>query len=921
MERMSVKFLVEKLNRTCTKSLEAAAALCLSRTNYNLEIEHWLLKLLELPNADGQAILRHYDLDSSRLLRDLNRTIDGFDRGNGRTPPLSPQLFDLVREAWLTGSMKFNAVQIRSGFIFLALRSDETLARLASAASPEFDKIPAEALEHDLLTITANTEESAAGPPMAGASKTPPGQAALTGTQALDQFTIDLTDRARTGKIDPVLGRDAEIRQIIDILSRRRQNNPILTGEAGVGKTAVVEGFALRVAAGDVPPSLKEVVLRSLDLGLLQAGAGIKGEFENRLKSVIEEVKASPKPIVLFIDEAHTMVGAGGAAGQNDAANLLKPALARGELRTIAATTWAEYKKYFEQDAALARRFQVVKVEEPSEEAAVEMLRGLVETLEHHHNVRILNEGLVAAVRLSHRYISGRQLPDKAVGLLDTACARVGLSHTSIPAAVEDCRRRVQQLGVSLDILDREISTGTNHQKQFDALASAKKQAEDELTTLNSRWQEELRLVREIRRLRDQLAGTAKLAPQALGPVAGPPSKGDASATGNNAVAPDKPALPGKNPPEPPNVTPEEKARLRCELANLSAELAKVQADHPMVHICVDSPAVAQIVAAWTGIPVGRMVKDEISAVLCLKENLERRIIGQSHALEVLAKYISTARSDLADPRRPIGVFLLVGPSGVGKTETAISLAELLYGGDQNMTVINMSEFKEEHKVSLLMGSPPGYVGYREGGVLTEAVRRKPYSVVLLDEMEKAHPDVHDIFYQVFDKGTLRDGEGREINFKNTVIIMTSNAGTELITKLCADPETRPDPAKLTQLLHPELLKTFRPAFLGRTTVVPYYTLPDEFMRRIVELQLARIGQRVRQNHNASFDYAPELIQGIAARCTEVDAGARNIDHILSGTLLPQLSARFLARLAAGQPITAVRISLDPTGGFQYEIN
>jgi type VI secretion system protein VasG len=635
---------------------------------------------------------------------------------------------------------------------------------------------------------------------------------------------------------------------------------------------------------------------------------------------VIEEVKASPRPIVLFIDEAHTMIGAGGSAGQNDAANLLKPALARGELRTIAATTWAEYKKYFEQDAALARRFQVVKVEEPAEAAAIEMLRGLVETLEGHHNVRILNEGLTEAVRLSHRYISGRQLPDKAVGVLDTACARVSLSQTATPAAVEDCQRRLQQLGVSICILEREIAAGADHQEPLGELVKARQQAETELAALNVRWQEELRLVGEIRRIHDQLGGGAISKPAAAPtPVIPPPASDLRFPVAKSPVTAGKQDTSQPAPPVP-SLTPEARESLRADLSRLSAQLATVQGDKPLVHVCVDAAAIASLVAAWTGIPVGRMVKDEISAVLSLRQNLERRIIGQPHALEALSERLSTARAGLSDPRRPIGVFLLVGPSGVGKTETAITLAELLYGGDQNMTVINMSEFKEEHKVSLLMGSPPGYVGYREGGVLTEAVRRKPYSVVLLDEMEKAHPDVHDIFYQVFDKGNMRDGEGRVIDFKNTVILMTSNAGTDLITKLCADPDTRPEPEKLIELLHPELLKIFKPAFLGRVTVVPYYTLPDDVMRQIAELQLGRIAQRIRESYRAAFEYAPELVRTIASRCTETDAGARNVDHILTGTLLPELSARVLARMSQGQPITTIRVSVDKDASFQYEI-
>jgi type VI secretion system protein VasG len=753
--------------------------------------------------------------------------------------------------------------------------------------SPEFGRISPDALRKDFLTFVEHSSESAGeGPAAAGPAPT----GGATKTPSLDQFTIDLTERARKGQIDPVLGRDAEIRQVIDILTRRRQNNPILTGEAGVGKTAVVEGFALRIAAKDVPPSLQNVALRTLDLGLLQAGAGVKGEFENRLKSVIEEVKASPQPIILFIDEAHTMIGAGGSAGQGDAANLLKPALARGELRTIAATTWAEYKKYFEKDAALARRFQVVKVEEPAEPVAVEMMRGLTGILEKHHNVRILDEAVRDAVKLSHRYISGRQLPDKSVSLLDTACARVGLSHSTVPPAVEDARRRIEQLGVAIASLERETAAGADHGERLAELTAEKTGAEERLAALEKRWKEEARLVGEIRKVRERLEHRA--------PVAG--KKGDGSAA-------------------PP--TAEERNKLRAELDRFNTELRDLQGEEPLMQVCVDGQAVAEIVSNWTGIPVGRMVSDEIQTVLTLKERLEERIIGQSHALERIAQNVRTARANLADARRPIGVFLLVGTSGVGKTETALALAELLYGGEQNMTVINMSEFKEEHKVSLLMGSPPGYVGYGEGGVLTEAVRRRPYSVLLLDEMEKAHSGVQDIFYQVFDKGNMRDGEGRDIDFKNTLILMTSNVGTDTIHKLAADPETMPDDAGLEKALRPDLLKVFKPAFLGRVAMVPYFPLSDDVMRKIVELQLGRIGRRVRDNYRAKFTYAPDLVAGIAARCKEVETGARNVDHILTRSLLPEMAGEFLERMAAGKPITAVHISLNEKGGFQYTIS
>jgi len=931
MVPLNLKSLVAKLNEICRRSLEGAAGLCLSRTHYNVEIEHWLLKLLETPNTDLAALLRYYEIDSSRVVRSLTAVIDRFKTGNARPPGLSPHIVELVRQAWLVASVEFGAYGIRSGHLLCGLLSDESLAGLAHDAVPEFQKISAESLRKDLRDIVANTAEAEGemgaapavpgrGPAIApgGPSKTP----------SLDQFTIDLTMRAKRGDIDPVLGRDGEIRQVIDILMRRRQNNPILTGEAGVGKTAVVEGFARRVAVGDVPPPLKNVAIRTLDLGLLQAGAGIKGEFENRLKSVIEEVKSSPRPIILFIDEAHTMIGAGGAAGQGDAANMLKPALARGELRTIAATTWAEYKKYFEKDAALARRFQVVKVEEPTEAVCTEMMHGLVETLEKHHKIRILDEAVIDAVRLSHRYISGRQLPDKAVSLLDTAGARVAISLTAVPPPVEDCRRRIEQLTTNIGILRRENLAGADNQAQLDELIQKNTEAEAELKALDARWKEEAELVGKIRQVRGQLeAGATQAVPASAGAQGGPappaaaPQAPPAAAQAPAGAAQASPAA-AQAPAAPAEpLTQEQKDRLRAEMAELSNRLKTLQGEKPLMQVCVDSQTIADVVSGWTGIPVGRMVTDEVRTVLSLKQLMEQRIVGQSHALEAISQRIRTSRANLTDPRRPIGVFLLVGPSGVGKTETAIVLAELLYGGDQNMTVINMSEFKEEHKVSLLMGSPPGYVGYGEGGVLTEAVRRRPYSVVLLDEMEKAHPGVQDIFYQVFDKGSLRDGEGRDIDFKNTLILMTSNAGTDLVMKLCSDPETCPDSTALAEALHPELLKTFKPAFLGRVTLVPYYPLGDSVMRKIVELQLGRIGRRLKENHRAEFSYDPELVAWVASRCTEVASGARNVDHILTRTLLPDMSAEVLARMAEEKPIGAVRVSVSPEGGFRYEFS
>ncbi|MGH7081341.1 MAG: type VI secretion system ATPase TssH, partial [Acetobacteraceae bacterium] len=736
MAAIDLKSLVGHLNDHCRRALEAAAGLTLSRSHYNVELEHWLLKLADGTDTDIAAILRHYEADVGRLITDLNRGLDRLKTGNARAPGLSPDIVELAKQAWLLASLEQGFARIRSGHLLWALLADETLAQRGRAASSQLLKISPDLLKRDFLAVTAGSSEAAA-PPAADGQGGPvePGMARPAGSAALDQFTIDLTARARAGKIDPILGRDTEIRQLVDILTRRRQNNPILTGEAGVGKTAVVEGFAARIAEGDVPPALKDVVVRTLDLGLLQAGAGVKGEFENRLKNVIEETKASPKPIILFIDEAHTMIGAGGQAGQNDAANLLKPALARGELRTIAATTWAEYKKYFEKDAALSRRFQVVKVEEPGEAIATAMIRGLVATLEGHHKVRILDEAVSEAVRLSARFIPSRQLPDKAVSLLDTACARVAMSQAAIPAPIEDRRRRISLIDTELGILEREAAAGADNQARRDELRAERTTAEAELKALETRWEEERKLAAAIAASRTAIEDRANT---------------------------------------------EDKDALRRKLAADNAALRALQGEQPLIFPVVDGQAIAEIVEGWTGIPAGRMQSDEIRTVLNLAEAMGRRIVGQPHALEAVAQAIRTSRAKLTDPRKPIGVFLMVGTSGVGKTETALSLAELLYGGEQNVTTINMSEFKEEHKVSLLMGSPPGYVGYGEGGILTEAVRRRPYSVILLDEMEKAHPGVQDIFFQVFDKGLMKDGEGRDIDFKNAVIIMTSNAGTDL---------------------------------------------------------------------------------------------------------------------------------------------
>ncbi|HEX7758202.1 MAG TPA: type VI secretion system ATPase TssH [Caulobacteraceae bacterium] len=893
---VDLRSLVAKLNDPCRQALEAAAGMTLSRSHYNVEIEHYLLKLLDIPGSDLQACLTHYGVDAGALAADLNRVLDRLKTGNSRAPALAPQVVTLVREAWIQASLAGAASRIRSGHLLAALLNDDNLAAVAREASTEFAKLPAEALRNELAKITTGTSEDAGGSAQASSSEAASAQARMAGG-ALDQYTIDLTARAKEGKIDPVLGRDAEIRQVIDILTRRRQNNPILTGEAGVGKTAVVEGFALRIATGDVPPSMRNVVLRTLDLSLLQAGAGMKGEFENRLKSVIEEVRNSPVPIILFIDEAHTLVGAGGAAGQGDAANLLKPALARGELRTVAATTWAEYKKYFERDAALARRFQPVVVEEPDLDRAVAMMRGMVKTLEDHHKVRILDEAVVESVRLSLRYIPARQLPDKSVSVLDTACARVAMSQAAIPAPIEDCRRRIELLTTAIGILERESASGVDHAEDLERMAKEKADAGTELTALEAQWEREKELVTSLRDMRDRLeSGHAK------------------------AAAPDQPPAQAAAGEVARAAPPEDMDALRKTYKTDQAELSALQGERPLMQVSVDGQAVAEVIANWTGIPLGRMVANEIQTVLDLKPLMGRRIIGQDHALEAIAMAMRTSRAKLTDPRKPTGVFLMVGTSGVGKTETALTLAELLYGGGQNLTVINMSEFKEEHKVSMLLGSPPGYVGYGEGGVLTEAVRRRPYSVILLDEMEKAHPGVQDIFYQVFDKGQLRDGEGRDIDFKNTLIIMTSNAGTDTISKLCADPDTMPDAEGLLDALRPDLLKIFKPAFLGRVTIVPYFPLSDDTLRKIVQLQLGRIADRIEENYGASFDYPPELVDHIVAGSQVAESGARAIENMLSRGVLPEISERFLERMAQGQTVRSVGMSLDNNGVISYRL-
>jgi type VI secretion system protein VasG len=906
-----LKTLIAKLNATSRQAAERAASLCMARGHYEVDLEHLFLALLENPRSDVSVAAKASGIDPAALQRDLDRELGRFQSGNGRTPAFSPWLPKLFEHAWLIASLDSQTTRIRSGHLLLALLTEPSLAPLAERGSRRFGQFPVERLKHELAVLTKGSEEAeqavAFADAGAAAAEEPSGQGALSKTPALDQYTVDLTAAARDGRIDPVIGRDAEIRQMIDILMRRRQNNPILTGEAGVGKTAVVEGLALRIAADDVPPPLRGVALRTLDMGLLQAGASVKGEFENRLRNVIDEVKRSPQPIILFIDEAHTIIGAGGQAGQNDAANLLKPALARGELRTIAATTWAEYKKYFEKDAALARRFQVVKVEEPDEALASAMLRGMVGLMERHFDVRVLDEAITEAVRLSHRYISGRQLPDKAVSVLDTACAKVALAQSATPAEIEQDQKALERLTVEIGALQRELSTGGQHQARLAELQKQEQVLRERIAAGNERLARERELVERIvalLRSRDAGAGeaTADSAAEEAEPVAANSDIAPAAGRRRKAAAPAAPA---------------------DELSRLKAELRELQGEKPLVPIQVDGQVVSEIVSAWTGIPLGRMVKDELHTVMNLKPLLEERVVGQPHALEAVAQRVRTAAANLEDPHKPRGVFLFVGPSGVGKTETALALADILYGGERKLITINMREYQEAHSVSGLKGSPPGYVGYGEGGVLTEAVRRNPYSVVLLDEVEKAHPDVLEMFFQVFDKGWMEDAEGRTIDFRNTIIILTSNAGSASIMQACLNKsaEELPDADALTEALRPTLYKTFKPAFIGRTKVVPYYPISDDTLVEIIELKLRRIGERVQQNHRAVFEWDDAVTEAVLQRCTEVDTGARAVDHILNGTLLPEIAQSVLAKMAQGEAIQKIKVGVNKNGGFRYKVN
>ncbi len=901
-----------KLNSLGYRAIESATVFCKMRGNPYVELVHWFHQILQLQDSDLHRIIKQFNLEPSRLAKDITEHLDALPRGSTSISDLSSHVEEATERGWVYGTLMFGDAQVRTGYLIVGILKTNSLHNALVRISDEFKKISADTLTERFEEVVAGSPEEAmrandgfqigggAAPGEASGAMAP---AQMGKQQALHQFSVDLTERARKGEIDPIVGRDDEIRQIVDILMRRRQNNPILTGEAGVGKTAVVEGFALQIARGEVPPPLQDVTLRVLDVGLLQAGASMKGEFENRLKQFIEEVQSSEKPIILFIDEAHTLIGAGGSAGTGDAANLLKPALARGTLRTIAATTWAEYKKYIEKDPALTRRFQVVQVDEPDEERAIRMMRGVAGTLEQHHRVQILDEALEASVRLSHRYIPARQLPDKSVSLLDTTCARVAISQAAVPAEVDDSRRRIEALETEREIIGREKAIGLDTAERERSTEEKLEQERARLEQLSERWEAEKSLVEQVLKIQRMLKGE---------------SEETDTPEVNTESADEQPAEHADTPSDAPeNISPE---ALLSELTGLKEQLQTLQGESPLILPSVDAQAVASVVGDWTGIPVGRMVKNEIETVLHLSDTLAKRVIGQDHALEMIARRIQTSRANLDNPNKPIGVFMLCGPSGVGKTETGLTLAESLYGGEQNVITINMSEFQEAHTVSTLKGAPPGYVGYGEGGILTEAVRRKPYSVVLLDEVEKAHPDVHEIFFQVFDKGWMEDGEGRHIDFKNTLILLTSNVGTEMIDNLCKDPELIPEPETIAQSLRDPLQKVFPSALLGRLVVIPYYPLSDEVLAKVVRLQLGRIQARILENHGIPLEVDDEVIKLIISRCTEVESGARMVDAILTNTLLPEISRHILNEQMEGRPIERIGINVEENE-FNYHFS
>lgn len=896
MQIVEFRALVERLNPACRDALENAAGLCLNRTHYEITLEHLLVRLLDDPNGDIQLILRQAEIDPGRLQRALEQSLESFKTGNGARPQFSPLLPDLFSDAWMVASVDLFESSIRSGALLAAFAARASFYANTSYAAL-LDKLDKERVIQLLGTIAPQSRETAlAGAGPANASAAAPGaRGGDSHGSFLQRFCEDFTAKARAGKIDPVFGRDPEIRQMVDILARRRKNNPICVGDPGVGKTAVIEGLAVRIAEGDVPDLLQNVTILGLDMGALEAGAGVKGEFENRLRGVITEIKASPTPIILFIDEAHTLIGAGGATGSSDAANLLKPALARGELRTIAATTWSEYKKYFEKDAALARRFELVKLDEPSVEMAVQILRGLKERYEQVHQVIIREEALASAASLSNRYITGRQLPDKAIDLLDTACARIKINLSSKPDFIEDLERQLQMLEREKRGLLRDIENHAPAEPaRLEEIEQSLTQTQAALDAARQRYQAQFEAAHRVLSLRAERSQAA--APQ------------DAPARADEADA-DAP------PSDADTAPPRDKAAIEIELIRAEQALEALQAQEKLIHIDVSGDTIAKVVSDRTGIPLGKMMRDQASAALTLEATLKARIQGQDHALHTLAEVLKSARSGLRDPDQPMGVFLLVGPSGTGKTETALSIADAMFGGEQSIVTINMSEFQEKHTVSRLVGSPPGYVGYGEGGVLTEAVRQRPYSVVLLDEVEKAHLDVVNLFYQVFDKGVLSDGEGREINFRNTVVFLTSNLALDVITELCAG-DTMPPLEAIQAAIRPILSQHFKPALLARMTVVPFLTLKADALKGIVRLKLGKLARRMQQNNKIRLEIDEAVIDAITQRCTEVDTGARNIDFILRGTLLPMLSNTLLTHMAEARDISQARLEVDDQGQF-----
>jgi type VI secretion system protein VasG len=917
VSEISRNALFGKLNSLLYQAIESATVFCKMRGNPYVELVHWLQQVLQLQDSDLRRIVDHFDIDVAHLASDFTNALDRLPRGATSVSDLSSHLEEAVERAWVYGSLMFSSSEVRSGYIMIGILKTRSLRSNLMGISKEFDAIKVDTLVDQFDKIVGGSPEdslAASDGTDLAAGEGAPGAGPAGKGEALAKFTVDLTEQARTGELDPIVGRDEEIRQIIDILMRRRQNNPILTGEAGVGKTAVVEGFAMRIASGDVPPQLENVALKALDIGLLSAGASMKGEFEQRLRAVIDEVQASETPIILFVDEAHTLIGAGGSEGTGDAANLLKPALARGTLRTVAATTFAEYKKYIEKDPALTRRFQVVQVMEPSEEKCNRMLRCISPVMELHHKVQVFDEALEAASRLASRYIPARQLPDKAVSLLDTACARVAVALHSTPAPLDDSHKRIEALELEIQILEREAAIGNVDEDRMARLHEELEEEQARRDELTERWEAEKEVVDTIINLRHKLDGSedeseaeTEAESEAEGEAETESEAVEAAVDGAAEAGVEAEAA-GDEGGDPAPAADETDDAVREELIALQDKLNEMQGDQPLVFHSVDSSAVASVVEDWTGIPVGRMVKNEIDSILNMTDQLIERVKGQDHGLEMIVKRVQTSRASLDNPDKPMGVFMLCGPSGVGKTETALALAETLYGGEQNMITINMSEFQEAHTVSTLKGAPPGYVGYGEGGVLTEAVRRRPYSVVLLDEVEKAHPDVHEIFFQVFDKGIMEDGEGRLIDFKNTLILLTSNVGSELIMNMCKDPDLMPDAEGIAKALREPQLKVFPAALLGRIVTIPYYPLSDEVLHLIIKLQLKRIQKRMQENHGIPLTYTDAVQELISARCTELESGGRMIDAILTNTVLPEISRALLMKMAADEPLKSVEI-------------